>query len=153
MEKFRYQNDAWKIVKKPNKAEYNVRHNYFQSVREESTRVQGFTIEMQGVPQLLPNKIWKQLNQYSKWKFISTKASAGFSSKKQLNWEFNLRPNWFQNFRNESCRFQGFTIDLPQFSQLLPNKFENNWTGKQLKNHRYKYFGWNFAKKPTECGI
>ena len=85
---------------------------------------------MQEVSQLLPNKIWKQLDQYSNWKVISTKASAGFSSKNQLNWEYNLRINWFPNVRNESSRIQVVTIDMQENSQLLPNKF---W--KQLNQY------------------
>ena len=72
------------------KVEVIVRLNQLQSVRDESSRVQGFTNKMQEVSQLLPNKIWKQLDQYSNWKIISTKTSAEFSSKNQLNAEYNL---------------------------------------------------------------
>ena len=38
------------------------------------------------------------------------------------------------------------------FFSYFRTSFENNWTSKQLKNHRYNYFGSNFAKKPTESG-
>ena len=85
---------------------------------------------MQGNPQLFPNKIWKQLDQYSNWKIISTKTSAGFSRKKHFNWEYNLRINWFQNVRNKPSRIQVVTIDMQENSQLLPNKF---W--KQLNQY------------------
>ena len=95
---------------------------------------------MQGVPLLLPNKFWKQLNQHSNWKIISTKTSAGFSSKNQLNWEFNLRINWFQNVRNESSRIQAVTIDMQENSQLLPKKF---W--KQLS----QYSNWKIIGTKT----
>ena len=95
---------------------------------------------MQKVSQLLPNKIWKQLDQYSNWKIISTKTSAGFSSKNQLNWEINLRINWFQNVRNESSRIQVVTIDMREKSQLLPNKF---W--KQLS----QYSNWKIIGTKT----
>ena len=85
------------------------------------------------VPQLLPNKFWKQLNQYSNWKIIGTLTSAGFLSKNQLNWEYNLRLNCFQNVRNESSRVQGVLIDMQEISQLLPNKF---W--KQVNQYTIK---------------
>ena len=91
---------------------------------------------MQGVPQLLPNKISKQLNQYSNWKIISTKTSAAFLSKNQLNWEYKLRLNCFQNVRNDLSRVQWVTIGMQEISQLLPNKF---W--KQLNQYSWKILG------------
>ena len=115
-----------------------------QSVRDESSRVQWSTSEMQEVSQLLPNKIWKQLDQYSNWKIISTKTSAGFSSKNQLNWEYNLRINWFPNVRNEWSRIQVVTIDMQENSQLLPNKF---W--KQLN----QYSKWKIIETKTLAGF
>ena len=99
---------------------------------------------MQGVPQLLPNKIWKQLKQYSNWKIISTKTSAGFLSKNQMNWEYNLRLNCFQNVRNESSRVQWVTIGMQEISQLLPNKF---W--KQLN----QYSNWKILGTKTSAGL
>ena len=99
---------------------------------------------MQEVSQLLPNKIWKQLDQYSNWKIISTKASAGYSSKNQLNWEYNLRINWFPNVRNESSRIQVVTIDMQENSQLLPNKF---W--KQLN----QYSNWKIIGTKTSARL
>ena len=95
---------------------------------------------MQKVSQLLPNKFWKQLNQYSNWKIIGTKTSAALSLKSQLNWEINLRINWFQNVRNESIRIQVVTIDMQEKSQLLPNKF---W--KQLS----QYSNWKIIGTKT----
>ena len=95
---------------------------------------------MQEVSQLLPNRFRKQLNQYSNWKIISTKTSAGFLSKNQLIWEFNLRINWFQNVRNESSRIQVVTIDMQENCQLLPNTF---W--KQLN----QYSNWKIIGTKT----
>ena len=115
---------------------------------------------MQEVSQLLPNKIWKQLDQYSNWKIINTKNSAGFLSKNQLNWEYNLRINWFKNVRNKSSRIQAVTIDMQEISQLLPNKFwkkmnqYSNWqimwtktsAGLSLKNHLKRNITWDSTK-------
>ena len=66
------------------KAEYNLRFNYFHSVRDELSRVQGIIIDMQKTSQLLPNKLPKQLNQQNNWKIISTITSAEKISKNQL---------------------------------------------------------------------
>ena len=90
LENPRNTNFGWTFVKKPTEAEYNERLNWFQSVRDESSRVQGFTIEMQEVSQLLPNKFWKQLNYNGNWKVIGTKKSAENPPKSQLNAEYNL---------------------------------------------------------------
>ena len=124
--------------------EYNLRLNWFQNVRNESSRKQLVTIGMHEISQLLPNKFWKQLNQYSNWKILGTKTSAGFSSKNKLNCEYNLRINWFQNVRNESSRIQVVTIDTQEISQYFLTSFENNWTGiatakSQVQKHQLKF--------------
>ena len=75
------------------KAEYILILNLFQVVRKHSSRLQGFTIDMQKISQLLPNKIPKQLNQYSNWKIKSAKLSADFFSNKQIEVEFNVKLN------------------------------------------------------------
>ena len=67
--------------------------NYFQSVRDKSSRVQGLTIDTQEIPQLFPNKLPKQLKQYDNWKLLGTKRSPEIPSKNQLKAEYNLRLN------------------------------------------------------------
>ena len=75
------------------KVENHLRLNWIQNLTKESGRVQGFTIDMQEVSQLLPNKLPKRLNQLNIWKIRSTKILAETNWRNQLKAEETVRLN------------------------------------------------------------
>ena len=79
----------------------------------------------------------KTIQPVKQMKKIGTKMTPEIPFENKLKAEINLTLDWFQIVRNDSSSAQGFTIDMQETSQLLPNKLPkplNQYSNWKIKS-------------------
>ena len=130
----------------------NLRLNWIQGVRKDSSPVHGFTIDFGEIVRLLPNKLAKQIEQINDWTIKEMKMSAETSSANQLKTEVNATLSLLHEVGNEAGPLEGNAFNLQENFFTSEHFSKTIKLTQQLKKQKYKKVGQKTFLEPTENG-